>query len=254
MPQAPQHTNGDLTNLVANAKVEQHYSSIANGSNSNNNKPHTSDTSKVRLRNSHLVKMPFSNNGIQNRDSINWDTDSDSDEAPSEPELINNGHRTNFVDVTDAPFSAFHIVQPHKNGNVNNQYFMHSHTRHMNGKVYQPPQSGLTRHQNPSNTAANGHDLHQQCRKLQELQRDYDNRSSTANSPTSPTSQNSMLGSTRSINSPVISPKGSNGCTTKPVVAPKPKLSSKKFSSNTANVINVTVQKHVNEDYKSTTV
>ncbi|XP_067944042.1 coiled-coil domain-containing protein AGAP005037-like isoform X2 [Watersipora subatra] len=186
--------------------------------------------------------LPF----VQNRDSIHWDAESDSDEDCSP-------RNNDFIDITESPVSAFTVVN--KSADSQQTNFMNgshpvysqsspvrNHERQVipNGKIYTSTGS--------DQSDSRRKDLQQQCQKLQELQQNHRLTSGypRVTSPTcsSPRSQvtsprqtigieahNQRVGYNLSpqndtgSNVPKAAPtRISNGNTAKPVIAPKPQL------------------------------
>jgi len=147
---------------------------------------------------------------IQNRDSIHWGADSDEDDPPYADDNDSNGGG-DFVDVTEAPVSAFTAVNrtnghsqhsppkgisPNRAALKSNSPSAFSHSTIPNGRMYSVPP--------PTAESENDHDsqsLREQCQKLAELQRSYNQ---TPISDVTPTSSRS-----------------------KPTIAPKPHIGSK---------------------------
>lgn len=224
LPKADASTEKSLEKLVEQAKEYQHQSQTngfrhTNYENSNGKEGQAKKETIVR-RTKHQPKeqsLPF----IQNRDSIHWDAESDSDEDCSPK----NG---DFVDVTESSTSAFTVVNKGQfNNHVNGNHLPvspvspNSKQSIPNGKVYTPPspQASETRHK----------DLQQQFHKLQELQKNHrltpTNQSMRVSADTTPISTPSPapLGANKHLVTPALY-KGANGNGVKPVIAPKPQL------------------------------
>ena len=171
----------------------------------------------------------------QNRDSINWDAESDSDCS----ERSNVEHTTKFIDVTKAPASAFSVVQPQNSvaSSRTNFYISaqspNSHPTSLsvsqpaNGKIYQAPHklSQATDHNKSSQ-------LQQQYQKLQEMQRHY--RSSPSiqmATPTSPSIRPVMGALNASFITPTSSRSSSSCSSGKPAIAPKPQILAERLSA-----------------------
>lgn len=209
-----------LDNMIAKAKTS---SLPKNGVPSSSKENGRFQSSNVIRRNKQRVdKSQF----YQNRDSIHWDAETDSDCSESS----NSNNPTRFVDVTEAPVSAFSVVQPQNSlAARNNTHFSSNSTslsvsQPANGKIYQAP-SKLSQGANQHKSSQ----LQEQYQKLQEMQRHF--RSSpciamtaTTNTPTS-SSIRPMAGA---LNASFITPtssRSSSSCSSgKPAVAPKPQL------------------------------
>lgn len=176
--------------------------------------------SKPTLRESSL---PF----IQNRDSIHWDAESDSDEDGSTRDR-------DFVDVTEASASAFTAVNKSQNGNyVNGNHLASTQMSPVNsldkqsisnGKVYTSPRPS------PEAVGSSRKDLQQQCHKLQQLQKHHrltPTGQPAVRSPPNTLPSTPSLSTHSSANSSFATPTSSrstNGNGIKPVIAPKPQL------------------------------
>lgn len=162
------------------------------------------------------TRLNMNKHVIQNRDSINWDAASDS----GDDENSTDQDEHEFVDVTEAPLSAFSVVQPQTNGQIGKNESNFTSVI-PNGKVYTAPPS----------TDKKSFELQQQCQKLQQLQRDHlrspinQPTSVPVNTPTSPSIQPVPGILNRSYNTTPVSTRchaSSSG--RKPVIAPKPQL------------------------------
>lgn len=160
----------------------------------------------------------------QNRDSIHWDAETDSDCSESS----NSDNPMKFVDVTEAPTSAFSIVHPQNSLAAKNSTHMSSNSTSLsvsqpaNGKIYQAPNK-LSHGANQNKSSQ----LQEQYQKLQEMQRHF--RSSPCMSLTTPShtpTSSSIRPMAGALNASFITPtssRSSSSCSSgKPAVAPKP--------------------------------
>lgn len=159
----------------------------------------------------------------QNRDSINWDVESDSDDS----ENFKSDHSSKFIDVTEAPLSAFSVVQPQNTAPKNDFHQFHNRAHPTSGFVNQPANGKIYQAPSSVNQTVNQHKsshLQQQCQKLQQMQRHFRTSPAPNNTPTSP----SIRPMTGALNASFITPtssRSSSSCSLgKPAIAPKPQI------------------------------
>ena len=228
LPKSDANAEKSLEKLLAQAKeyrqqVSPGSSHNANRDSNTNGNQQATKAAVLRRAKPHLKEqsLPF----IQNRDSIHWDAESDSDEDCEHQ----NG---DFVDVTETAVSAFTVVNKNHNSiYVNGNHVksnsqlspVSSHTKQTipNGKVYTSPRG------EPSESRRK--DLEQQCQKLQELQRHHrltptgTSAKQSSHSPASTVVTSVQTNANTSYVTPTSS-RMSNGNGIKPVIAPKPQL------------------------------
>ena len=201
------------------------------------------------------LTLPF----IQNRDSIHWDADTDSDEDAQQ-----NKDRP-FIDVTES--SAFTVVpsrtsqsmvrtNPHVSPSDRPQWRAH-HVSIPNGKVYTPPKQSV---RSPPDDARR-RDLQEQCQKLQELQRHHRLTPTiqTTRAPTNTPNNTPTLKPVPYSTTPLSRNLMSNG---KPTIAPKPQALRNKLSASMmsrpsdqdSNSSTDSDSEHALKEAKSTTV
>lgn len=198
---------------------------------------------------------------IQNRDSIHWDaeTSSDEDSSPDYQDV----EKEFFVDVTEAPLSAFTLVNPQKQINGNGTNFHQTAPQTPTGKVFKVPPASSSQSQECDTKSK---ELQEQCQKLQELQRNYRLTPSSqiiapSNTPTSPSIQPVKGALNNSFSTPTSSRVPYNGSSVvkKPLIAPKPQVLSERIETRNANNNASATQEsssrlNNNIDPKSTTV
>lgn len=225
-----------LDTMIAKAKADSVceadvYASVSSKVNKQNGKSQHGNVVRRTKPSRGDVPLHF----YQNRDSIHWDADTDSDCSESS----NSDNHPKFVDVTEAPVSAFSVVQPQNSlaAKTNSHYLNSSNpagisvSQPANGKIYQAP-SKLSQGANH----AKSNQLQQQYQKLQEMQRHF--RSSPCISMTTPIStptSSSIRPLPGALNASFITPtssRSSSSCSSgKPAIAPKPQLLASRLSN-----------------------
>lgn len=210
----------DLSEKLERAKLQSNSGILrekhVTNSNGHNNNHSTSEVVVRRAKPEQRLELslPF----IQNRDSIHWDADSDSEEDAE------NSTRP-FIDVTES--SAFTVVpsrasqnmvrtNPHVSPSDRPQWRPNPHGTIPNGKIYTPPKQSA---RSPPDEARR-RDLQEQCQRLQELQRHHrhtptipgtrvpvNTPNATSNAKVAPYSTTPLTRNSMDNGKPMIAPK-----------------------------------------------